>query len=52
MDPIPVDTEIKWPFKMFVGGISGSGKTIFSINFIKKIIKILSSTAHTYHLDI
>ena len=39
MDPIPVDTEIKWPFKMFVGGISGSGKTIFSINFIKKISK-------------
>ena len=39
MDLQKVDVEIKWPFKLFLGGGSGVGKTTFCVKFIKKIKK-------------
>ena len=42
MDLQKVDVEIKWPFKLFLGGGSGVGKTTFCVKFIKKFKKICS----------
>ena len=34
MDLQKVDVEIKWPFKLFLGGGLGVGKTTFCVKFI------------------
>ena len=48
MDLQKVDVEIKWPFKLFLGGGSGVGKTTFCVKFIKKIKKIVVSLHLTF----
>ena len=45
MDLQKVDIEIKWPFKLFLGGSSGVGKSTLCVNFIiNKIKKIVRCT--------
>ena len=36
-----VDVSVKWPFKWCLVGSSGSGKTMFSLNFIKNIHRLV-----------
>ena len=36
-----VDVSVKWPFKWCLVGSSGSGKTIFSLNLVKNIHRIV-----------
>ena len=36
-----VDVSVKWPFKWCLVGSSGSGKTIFSLNLIKNIHRLV-----------
>ena len=51
MDLQKVDVEIKWPFKLFLGGGSGVGKTTFCVKFIKNLKKICGvSPSHIFLL--
>ena len=51
MDLEKVDVEIKWPFKLFLGGGSGVGKTTFCFNFIKDLKKFCDvSPTHIFLL--
>ena len=36
----PVDVSIKWPLKWTLVGSSGSGKTNFALNIIKKSVSL------------
>ena len=46
MDLQKVDVEIKWPFKLFLGGGSGVGKTTFCVKFIKNLKKKFVAFLH------
>ena len=37
-----VDVSVKWPFKWCLVGSSGSGKTMFSLNLIKNIHRLVN----------
>ena len=39
-----VDVSVKWPFKWCLVGSSGSGKTMFSLNLIKNIHRLVDMT--------